>query len=112
MVYGFEDWEFWIAILKNGGNVKCLDIIGFYYRIKPNSMIQILDIEKKEKLYDYISIKHPDFFVSQLGSFIHLNLVAKRAKTEWRYKLKNKKFVIDLFCKTFFGFTIFKKYIE
>jgi glycosyltransferase involved in cell wall biosynthesis len=110
MLNGFEDWEFWIALLKNVGNVKCLDCIGFYYRMKPNSMIQVLDKEKKKKLHEYMSIKHADFFVAQLGSFIHLNLVAERAKTKWHYKLKNKKFVVDVFCVTFFGFTIFKTY--
>jgi hypothetical protein len=73
-------------------------------------MIQVLNKEKKKKLYEYISIKHPDFFVSQLGSFIHLNLIAKRSKSEMKYKLNNKKFVIDIFCVTFFGFSVFKTY--
>jgi glycosyltransferase involved in cell wall biosynthesis len=107
MIHGFEDWEFWIALLKNGGNVKCLDSIGFHYRIKPNSMVQKLDIEKKKKLHEYMSVKHADFFVAQLGSFIQLNLVAERSKSEWTYKLKNKKFVVDVFCVTFLGFSIF-----
>nr|WP_315217628.1 glycosyltransferase family A protein [uncultured Flavobacterium sp.] len=110
MINGFEDWEFWIALLKNGGNVKCVDCIGFYYRMKPNSMIQVLDKEKKKKLHEYMSIKHADFFVEQLGSFMHLNLEAERAKTKWHYKLKKKKFVVDVFCATFLGFTIFKTY--
>nr|WP_315149668.1 glycosyltransferase [uncultured Flavobacterium sp.] len=110
MNHGFEDWEFWIALLKNGGNVKRLDIIGFYYRIKPNSMVRKLNIEQKKSLHEYMSVKHADFFVAQLGSFIHLNLVAERSKTEWTYKLKSKKFVIDVFCVTFFGFSIFELY--
>lgn len=110
MLYGFEDWEFWITLLKNGGNVKRLGIVGFYYRIKPNSMIQKLDKEQKKYLHEYISIKHADFFVAQLGSFIHLTGIAQRAKTEWFYKLKNKKFVIDIFCTSFFGISIFGLY--
>jgi len=110
MINGFEDWEFWIALLKNGGSVKCLEIIGFYYRIKPDSMIQKLNKEKKKMLHEFMSVKHADFFVTQLGSFIYLNLLAERAKTKWIYKLKNKKFVVDVFCVTFFGFTIFKVY--
>jgi glycosyltransferase involved in cell wall biosynthesis len=110
MIHGFEDWEFWIALLKNGGNVKCLDIVGFYYRMKPDSMIQILNKDKKRKLHEYMSVKHADFFVAQLGSFIHLNLIAERADTKWFYRLKNKKFVIDVFCSAFFGFTVFKGY--
>lgn len=110
MIYGFEDWEFWIAILKNGGNVKQLDYVGFYYRIKTDSMLALLDIDKKKMLHEYISVKHADFFVAQLGSFLHLNLVAERSKTKWGYKLRNKKFVIDVFCSTFFGFNFFGKY--
>jgi hypothetical protein len=29
MIYGWEDWEFWIAMLKNGGNVKELSKLVF-----------------------------------------------------------------------------------
>src|SRR5690554_5578913 len=31
MVWGREDWEFWITMLKNGGKVVKLPIIGFCY---------------------------------------------------------------------------------
>lgn len=34
MKEGLEDWDFWIAIMKNGGNVKYIDGINFFYRIK------------------------------------------------------------------------------
>lgn len=110
MIYGYEDWEFWIAILKSGGNVKCLNIIGFYYRMKPESMVQILNKSKRIVLFEYMSVKHVGFFVEQLGSFNHLWIDAERAKAELINKLNNKKFVIDVFCKTFFGFTLFKTY--
>jgi glycosyltransferase involved in cell wall biosynthesis len=36
---GLEDWEFWIHILKNGGEVIKLNNCFFYYRLKDNSMI-------------------------------------------------------------------------
>ena len=110
MNFGWEDWEFWIAVLKNGGNVKIIDEVGFYYRMKPNSMIQILDVEKKDKLLNYMSVKHADFFVSQLGSFTRLNAIAESEKNHWIHKLKDKKFVIDIFCSTFFGFSVFGLY--
>ena len=32
MVSGLEDWEFWIALLKNGSKVKKIDEIGYYYK--------------------------------------------------------------------------------
>ena len=52
-------------------------------------------------------IKHADFFVNQLGSSIELNNDLEQTKNDYRRKLKSKKFVIDVFCDTFFGFTIF-----
>jgi glycosyltransferase involved in cell wall biosynthesis len=103
MLDGLEDWEFWIAILKNGGKVLRLDITGFYYRIKLVSRQKKLELKKKERLFNYLGIKHADFFVEYLGSFGELNYKLQKEGI----KLKNKKFVIDLFCKTFFGFTIF-----
>jgi len=112
MIYGLEDWEFWIAILKNGGMVKQLDYIGFFYRVKSKSMLKELNSEKSKYLFEYISIKHADFFVRELGSFGYLNNVIKQKNKEKQKnddKLKSRKFVIDVFCNTFFGFTIFNK---
>jgi len=110
MIYGWEDWEFWIAILKNGGNVKCLDEIGFYYRTKESSMIKLVNKDNKKYLYEYVSVKHADFFVKQLGSFMYLDSIIKNTKLEFQNRLQSEKFVVDLFCSTFFKFSIFGKY--
>ena len=104
---GIEDWEFWIAILKDGGNVKRLDFIGFYYRIKKISRHKQFDEKTEKNTVEYMCIKHADFFVNQLGSSIELNNDLEQTKNDYRRKLKSKKFVIDVFCDTFFGFTIF-----
>lgn len=109
MIYGLEDWEFWIAILKNGGGVKCLDEVCFYYRIKANSMLKRLNNEMNTYSLEYMSVKHADFFVAQFGSFLHLNKVINKISEENPRKLKSRKFVIDVFCNTFFGFKIFDK---
>lgn len=66
---GWEDWEFWIAVLKNGGKVKRLNSIGFYYRTKPNSMIKNMDINVQDKVFSYINEKHLDFFEKKFDSF-------------------------------------------
>jgi glycosyltransferase involved in cell wall biosynthesis len=110
MIYGWEDWEFWIAILKNGGSVKCLNHIGFFYRTKQVSMATQLNIEKTKLLAEYMSVKHADFYVNHLGSFLHLNDVALQAEEKNSSKLKSKKYVIDIFCYTFFRFKIFNTY--
>lgn len=37
MQKGYEDWEFYIRILKNGGTAKVIPEVLFNYRNKPNS---------------------------------------------------------------------------
>jgi glycosyltransferase involved in cell wall biosynthesis len=110
MVHGLEDWEFWIAILKNEGLVNCLDYTGFYYRIKTESRQTKISNAHFKELFEYLSVKHADFFVSQYGSFQQLKTELAQKERELNYKLKSEKFVIDLFCKTFFGFTLFGKF--
>ena len=112
MKYGWEDWEFWIAILKTGGKVVQLDILGFYYRIKGNSMISNIDHRRAKKLLEYISVKHSDFFVHYLGSFHELLHQKDKQRKAFEQKIRSEKFVIDLFCKRFFGFTIFRNKIR
>lgn len=110
MIYGWEDWEFWIAILKNGGNVKCIDAVRFFYRTKPSSMLTQVEEQQGEHLLEYVGVKHADFFVKHYGSFQKMEHEAERAVEEYKYKLKSEKFAIDVFCSAFFGFSIFGKY--
>lgn len=109
MTFGWEDWEFWIAILKNGGNVRMLEEVGFFYRIKKVSMLKKLNPIQMKTLYEYMSIKHADFFVQQLGSFFYLRAQRIELENQYQIKLQSEKFVIDIFLKTFFGFTLFGK---
>lgn len=110
MIYGLEDWEFWIALLKKGGSVKHLEEIGFYYRISHNSMSKQLDAFKIQKSAEYLSIKHADFYVNQLGSFLSMYNENLQFRNDNRTKLKSKKYTVNLFCRTFFGFEVFKKF--
>ncbi|TDE04577.1 glycosyltransferase family 2 protein [Flavobacterium hiemivividum] len=109
MVHGLEDWEFWIAILKNGGDVNCIQTTGFYYRIKTESRQTKITNSHFKELFEYLSVKHADFFVSHYGSFQQLKTELAKKEEELDYQLKSEKFVIDLFCKTFLGFTVFNK---
>ena len=35
---GWEDWDFWLSLLELGRTVRCLPLVGFYYRKHPASM--------------------------------------------------------------------------
>ena len=63
MIYGLEDWEFWISVLKDGGDVFKITEVCFFYRVKVTSMVKNLKGENLEAMYSYISIKHVEFFV-------------------------------------------------
>lgn len=68
MHYGREDWEFWIKMLKNGGEVVQLPIVGFFYRLTPNSKRKRTGTnEKKRARIAYLNSKHQDFFERELN---------------------------------------------
>lgn len=96
LIYGWEDWDFWIAILKENGKVKQIKELCFFYRTKQRSMVKNMTQENYDFSNNYIARKHIEFF---LKNYNQLNLEVK--------KMKSKKHVFNLFTKTFFGFSIF-----
>lgn len=60
--YGWEDWEFWINLLKNGGKVEKLPMIGFYYRIRKGSRRKSTNKTGKELTIQLLNRKHSEFF--------------------------------------------------
>ena len=67
MTWGWEDWEFWINMLKSGGEVVKLPITGFYYRIREGSRRKTTNKEAKQKTIDLINEKHGGFLKEQIG---------------------------------------------
>lgn len=96
---GYEDWEFWINLLKNGGEVKKIDKICFYYRIKEisrNVIVKNNDINSVK----FIEKKHLDFFHQQLGSFHSLhkqNIEYKKVINTIVHQRKLSRFVNQIY---------------
>lgn len=61
-----EDWEFWIAILKDGGGVLRLPDIGLHYRVRAASK-RIKDRSFKRQIVSVLNRRHPEFFERELG---------------------------------------------
>lgn len=93
MIYGLEDYEFWISLLKNEkkNTVKKLPQTLFYYRVKENSMLTNLKGERINKMFNYISKKHTDFFLEYLGSFNELFLLQENSLKKYDKLLNSKK---------------------
>lgn len=68
MKMGREDWEFWIKMLKNGGEVVKLPFVGFFYRIHPGSKRKKTGtaLKKRERI-SYLNVHHADFFKRELN---------------------------------------------
>lgn len=74
---GFEDWEFWISLLKEGGRVERVLTCTFFYRVKEESMIKSLasNTEEKKRISEYIFNKHRTCYTNK--SYYDLYLLNK-----------------------------------
>lgn len=62
MKYGWEDWDFWISMLKHGGEVYRIPEVLFYYRIKQQSRNADLNQKTRQMMRMQLYLNHPDFF--------------------------------------------------
>lgn len=60
LIYGFEDWDFWLSILNENSRIKRIDYTGFFYRRKLDSRDVIVTNSKKKNSIskNYIFKKH------------------------------------------------------
>lgn len=73
MNLGYEDWEFWISLLKNNKcQPICLPETCFFYRIKESSMLSELQGNKKAKMEAYIAQKHYQLYHDTFGNYLDL----------------------------------------
>lgn len=83
---GFEDWEFYIRLLKGGGFAYAIPEPLFNYRLRPGSTTGKANKIKYELLQD-IYFKHQDLYKENYESFItHL---LGRIEREEKEKIKN-----------------------
>lgn len=59
---GWEDWDFWLALLELGRRVVCLDQIGFFYRKNQASMAAVMTPDLKTTLHRRLMAKHAGYF--------------------------------------------------
>lgn len=71
---GFEDWDFFISILKDGGGVVELPFTGLYYRKKDKSIFSTVQENKELIFRDQLKLynNHKDIYEKYFGSPIDL----------------------------------------
>ena len=66
MKEGFEDWDFWLFLLAEGGTVQHIDKTCFYYRLHKDSRNNLLNDEMLTKLRYQIYDNHAELFHQHL----------------------------------------------
>jgi glycosyltransferase involved in cell wall biosynthesis len=97
-ILGFEDWEFYINILKKGGYAHVLNEELFNYQIRENSTTDRIRDLRLEK-FKHIIYKHKDLYLNNFEGLIE-NLFY-RIKKESDEKVKNTNRIEFLLGKSF-----------
>jgi glycosyltransferase involved in cell wall biosynthesis len=71
-ILGREDWDFWISLLKRGGEMTRLPIVGLYYRDRINSKRKTTR-HLKHTIIDQLNSRHRAFFYRTLGGKLRYN---------------------------------------
>jgi glycosyltransferase involved in cell wall biosynthesis len=83
---GFEDWEFYIRLVKEGRSAYVIPELLFNYRLKENSTSTKANKIKYELLH-YIYIKHRELYIAHFDLFVS-HLLSKTQQQE-KEKIKN-----------------------
>lgn len=102
---GHEDWDFWLALGNINAIFHNLHTVTFKYFVSNGSMIRSFTDDMVLLNQDYIVKKYSRLYHS---SFCTEVLKSRNTEAYFLNKLKSRKFVMNLFTKTFFGFTVFK----
>jgi glycosyltransferase involved in cell wall biosynthesis len=77
MVYGWEDYDFWLGIIERGGQVVRLPDILFCYRVASDSMVRSKEKWQKVEMFGRIFRRHQQLFADNIGVWLE-NLVDVR----------------------------------
>jgi glycosyltransferase involved in cell wall biosynthesis len=86
----FEDFDFWLQLLEDGGTVVKIPSIQFYYRIRKNSMLRSLSDLDNSQIKLTIFNKHKDLYLKIFPNMIEVLQTLNKLQTEY-YQIKNSK---------------------
>lgn len=100
MKTGYEDWEFYIRLLAEGGISEVIPEVLFHYRLRKNSNSSRA-IENKYNLLSYIYLKHKSLYIEHYEDFVaHLLCRLKVVETAEKKNLIKPEFKIGLLVLT------------
>jgi glycosyltransferase involved in cell wall biosynthesis len=70
MIYGWEDYEFWLGLIERGRKVVRIDDILFCYRVASDSMVRSKEKWQKVAMFQRIYLRHQRLFSENIGVWI------------------------------------------
>jgi glycosyltransferase involved in cell wall biosynthesis len=58
MIYGWEDWDFWLSLLELGKQPYLIEDVMFFYRVRQKSMIRSMTFEQKIAMHRQLYQNH------------------------------------------------------
>lgn len=89
MKKGFEDWEFWIAITKQGWKYKVVESFLFYYRKSKKSMLVDTINNHSETNKEYIYKKHREIYIQDFDNCMTVLFYQLKTNRASEMKIKN-----------------------
>jgi len=74
---GYEDWEFWIRVIKLGSTIRNLPRFHYRYRIRPDSKVKTSNSNSVE-IVSYIVEKHRELYEGNM-TFVIANIYSRYA---------------------------------
>jgi glycosyltransferase involved in cell wall biosynthesis len=66
MIYGLEDWEYWLRIVAAGWEVAVIPEYLFHYRVSDKSFMINETTPRLPEIIDYMVEKHRDLYLSEI----------------------------------------------
>jgi glycosyltransferase involved in cell wall biosynthesis len=94
MIYGWEDYDFWLSILELEREVYRIPEVLFFYRSTAGSMAKRMDDEKQISSYAQIFHNHPDLYSKNIKT-IFAELIDAKKRLEYSQSLEQRIAVME-----------------
>lgn len=89
MVYGYEDWEFYIRITALGYRIHIIPEILFFYRQTKKSTLKNHTVPNAQKIITYILNKHEALYKTELNDLmINKQVLYTESRISWQQIIK------------------------
>ncbi len=94
MVYGWEDYDFWLSLIELGREVCCIPESLFCYRRRPDSMIGKMSDEHVALSYSQLFRNHPRLYTENIGTLLANLQQAKHLNRSQEHRILELESVI------------------